>query len=316
MSDMKAVRIHKYGGIDELAYEDAPRPRPGAGEVLIRVLATTVNPFDCAVRAGYLSAYFNYTLPVILGTDASGVIEDVGSGVTEFKRGDVVYARGGVTRDGANAEYVVVPATDVAAKPRSLDHVHAAALPHVSLTAWQALFELAELSKGQTVFIHAAAGGVGHVSVQLAKWRGAKVIGTASVNMDFLRELGVDQAIDYAKTQFEKANGTVGRVDVVLDTIGGDTQERSWKMLKPGGILVSTVQAPSPEVAAAHGARHAMVTSTPPIGKVLTEIAALVDSGRIKPRVSTVLPLQEIARAHEMIETHHTAGKIVMEVAA
>ena len=316
MSDMKAVRIHKYGGASELVYEDAPRPRPGAGEVLIRVLATTVNPFDCAARAGYLSAYFNYTLPVILGTDASGVIEDVGAGVTEFKRGDLVYARGGVTRDGANAEYVVVPATDVASKPRSLDHVHAAALPHVSLTAWQALFELADLSKGQTVLIHAAAGGVGHIAVQLAKWRGAKVIGTASVNMDYLRELGVDQAIDYTKTQFEKANGNLGNVDVVLDLIGGETQERSWNMLKPGGILVSTVQAPSPEVAAAHGVRQAMVTSAPPIGKVLTEIAALVDSGRIKPRVSTVLPLQETAKAHEMIEAHHTAGKIVMEVAA
>ena len=312
---MKAVRIHAYGGIKELAYEDAPRPKPGDGEVLIRVLATTVNPFDCAARAGYLSAIFNYTFPVILGTDVCGIVEEVGSGVTTLKRGDSVYARGGVTRDGANAEYVVVPASDVAAKPRSLDHIHAAALPHVTLTAWQALFELANLSKGQTVLIHAAAGGVGHIAVQLAKWRGAKVIGTASVNLGVLRELDVDQAIDYSTTPFENANGYRGQVDVVLDTIGGDTQERSWEVLKPGGILVSTVQAPSPETATAHGVRQAMVFSTPPIGKVLTEVAAMVDSGVIKPRVSAVLPLHETARAHEMIEARHTAGKIVLHVA-
>jgi NADPH:quinone reductase-like Zn-dependent oxidoreductase len=315
MSPMKAVRIHAYGGINELAFEDAPKPKPGDNEVLIRVLATTVNPFDCAARAGYLTAYFNYTLPVILGTDASGIIEEVGPGVTTFKRGDSVYARGGVTRDGANAEYVVVPASDVAAKPRSLDHVHAAAIPHVALTAWQALIELANLTSGQTVLIHGAAGGVGHMAVQIAKWRGAKVIGTASVNLDYLRELNVDQAIDYSTTPFENANGYKGHVDVVLDTMGGDTQERSWQVLKPGGILVSTVQAPLQETADAHGVRQAMVFSTPPIGKTLTEIAALVDSGRIKPRVSTVLPLEETAKAHEMIEGRHTSGKIVLQVA-
>lgn len=312
MSYMKAVRIHAYGGIDVLTYEDAPRPKPGDGEVLIRVFATTVNPFDCAVRAGYMSAYFSYTFPLILGTDASGIIEEVGPGVTTFKRGESVYARGGVTRDGTCAEYAVIPASDVAAKPRSLDNVHAAAIPHVTLTAWQALIELANLTNGQTVLIHGAAGGVGHVAVQIAKWRGAKVIGTASGNLDFLRQLDVDQAVDYATTPFENA---VGQVDVVLDTIGGDTQQRSWKVLKPGGMLVSTVQAPSQETATAHGVRQAMVFSSPPIGKVLTEVAALVDSGQIKPHVSAVLPLEEIARAHEMIEGRHIRGKIVLQVA-
>ncbi|MCJ7513745.1 MAG: NADP-dependent oxidoreductase [Anaerolineales bacterium] len=315
MSVMKAVCIHAYGGIKELAYEEAPRPKPGDSEVVIRVLATTVNPFDCAVRAGYLSAFLNYTLPVILGTDASGIIEEVGPGVTTFKRGDNVYARGGVTREGANAEYVVVPASDVAAKPRSLDHIHAAALPHVSLTAWQALIELADLTSGQTVLIHGAAGGVGHIAVQIAKWRGAKVIGTASVNLDYLRELGVDQAIDYSTTPFETANGYKGHVDVVLDTIGGDTQERSWEVLKPGGILVSTAQAPSQETDTVSGGRQAMVFSTPPIGKTLTEVATLVDSGKIKPHVSAVFPLAETAKIHGMIEAKHTRGKIVVQVA-
>jgi len=313
MSPMKAVRIHSYGGTDVLKLEEAPRPTPGEGEVLLRILATTVNPFDCALRAGYMSGYMKYDFPLVLGTDASGTIEEVGPGVTAFKRGDSVYARGGVTRDGTYAEYAVVPASDVAAKPRSLDNMHAAALPHATLTAWQALFELANLTSGQTVLIHGAGGGVGHIAVQLAKWRGAKVIGTASTNLDFLRELKVDQAIDYSTTPFESA---AGKVDVVLDIIGGETQERSWKVLKPGGMLVSTIQAPSEETAAAHGVRGAMVFSSPPIGKVLTEVAALVDSGQLKPHVSAVLPLKDAARAHGMIEGKHTRGKIVLQVAA
>jgi NADPH:quinone reductase-like Zn-dependent oxidoreductase len=310
---MKAVRISNYGGIEALAYENAPRPTPGDGEILIRVSSTSVNPFDCAVRAGYLSSYFNYTLPLILGTDVSGIVEEVGKGVATFRRGDEVYARAGVTRDGAYAEYVVAPASDVARKPKSLDHIHAAAIPHVTLTAWQALFELANLTQGQTILIHGAAGGVGHIAVQLAKLHGAKVVGTASGNIDFLKELHIDQAIDYSSTRFEEV---VDKVDVVLDTIGGDTQERSWGVLKPGGMLVSTVQQPSEESAAAHGVRQAMVFSSPPIGKVLTEVAEMVDSGKIKPHVSTVLPLQEIQKAHEMIEGKHTRGKIVLQIAA
>ncbi len=313
ISSMKAVRISNYGGIDALAYENAPRPKPGAGEVLIRVFSTSVNPFDCAVRAGYLSNYFSYTLPLILGTDVSGVIESIGEGVTTFKHGDEVYARAGVTRDGAYAEYVVVPASDVAIKPESLDHVHSAALPHASLTAWQALFGLAHLTSGQSILIHGAAGGVGHIAVQFARLFGAKVIGTASHNLDFLRELKVDQAIDYSNTRFEEV---VEPVDIVLDTIGGDTLERSWGLLKPGGILISTVQQPSEETAAAHKVRQAMVFSTPPIGETLNVVAELVDSGELKPQVSSVLALKEIRKAHKMIEGRHTRGKIVLQVAA
>ena len=252
MSTMRAVRIHAYGGVDALQYEDAPRPAPGEGEVLVRVFATSVNPFDCAVRGGYLAGYFNNTLPLILGTDISGVVEAVGPGVTAFKRGDQVYARGGVVRDGAYAEFAVVPDSAAAMRPRSLDHIHAAALPHVCLTAWQALIEEAKLAAGQTVLIHGAAGGLGHVAVQLAKVLGAWVIGTGSRNIDFVRELGVDQAIDYSLTPFEDV---VHDVDVVLDTVGGDTQDRSWGVLKPGGILVSVIQAPSQEAAAARGVR-------------------------------------------------------------
>lgn len=308
---MKAVRIHAYGGVDVLSYEDVPRPEPGDSELLIRVHATSVNPFDCAVRAGYLAAYFNHTLPLILGTDVSGVVEQVGPGVTAFQPGDEVYGRTGVVRDGAYAEYALLAETDVAAKPRSLDHRHAAALPHVSLTAWQALFELGDLQAGQTVLIHGAAGGVGHVAVQLAKWRGAKVIGTSSRNVDYLHQLNVDQVIDYAVEPFE----LVARdVDVVLDTVGDVVQERSCMVLKPQGMLVSVIQAPSEELTARYNVRSALVYSSPPIGQTLTQVAELVDSGRLVPHVSAVLPLQEVRQAHEMVEGRHTKGKLVLAV--
>src|SRR5687767_4224469 len=304
---MKAVRIHAYGGPEVLTYEDAPRPTPGEGEVLIRVYASTVNNFDCAARAGYMAPYFQYTLPLILGTDVSGVIEEVGAGVTDVSTGDEVY-----TRAGVYAEYVLALAADVAAKPQSLDHIHSAAIPHVALTAWQALYEFANLSRGQTVLIHAAAGGVGHMAVQLAQLRGAKVIGTASLNLGFLQELGVDEAIDYSTIAFEDV---VKDVDVVLDLVGDDTRQRSWKVLKPGGILLTTVPPmPSEESAAAHGVRARLIDTAPSMRKTLTEVASMIDNGQLKPHVSTVLPLQEVRKAHEMIESRHTHGKIVLEV--
>lgn len=311
MSTMQAVRIHQFGGPEALTYQTAPRPTPGPGEVLIRVHATTVNPFDAAVRAGYMAGMIPHTFPLILGTDVSGVIEELGAGVTGLQPGDAVYTRTGVFRDGSYAEYALAFAADVVAKPKSLDHIQAAALPHVTLTAWQALFGLGELKAGQTVLVHGAAGGVGHVAVQLAKWAGARVIGTASGNFEVLAGLGVDQAINYTTTRFEDS---VSGVDMVLDTIGGETQERSWGVLKPGGILVSTIQAPSPEKAAAHGVRGAMVFTSPPVGPTLTEVGQLVDSGKLRPIVSTVMPLSEIQRAHKMIEGKHTRGKIVLTV--
>ncbi len=311
MTSMKAVRIHTYGTPEVLAYEEAPRPVPQEGEVLIKIHATSVNPFDCAVRAGYMANYFSHTLPLILGTDVSGEIEEIGAGGNHFSRGDAVYTRAGVYRDGAYAEYVLAPAADVTAKPKSLDHVQSAALPHAMLTAWQALYEMANLSRGQTILIHAAAGGVGHVAVQLAKLRGAKVIGTASVNYDLLESLGVDEAINYSTTRFEEV---VHDVDVVLDTVGWDTQERSWSTLKRGGILVSTVQQPSDETAAKHGVRAGMVFTNPPIGPTLTAVAGMVDSGQITPVVSHVFPLQDIQQAHQLVEGKHARGKIAVKV--
>jgi NADPH:quinone reductase-like Zn-dependent oxidoreductase len=313
MNMMSAVRIHSYGDPGVLTLEQAPRPTAGAGEVLIRVHATAINPFDAAVRAGFMVDYFNHQLPLILGTDAAGVVEEVGPGVEGFSPGDEVFARGGVSRDGSYAEFVAVAADDVALKPRSLDFVHAATIPHVTLTAWQALYEAAGLTEGQTALIHGAAGGVGHVAVQLAKLRGARVIGTGSTNVDFLDELGVDQIVDYSTSRFEDVIEE-GSVDVVLDTVGDDSQERSWSLLKPGGMLVSAVRPPSEEAALAHGVRQHMVYSVPPIRPTLTEVASLVDTGKLVPEVSKILPLSEMKTGHELIETRHTRGKIGVQV--
>lgn len=313
MTTMQAVRIHAYGGREVLQYEAAPVPTPGDGEVLIRVHASSVNPFDIAVRQGYVAGYFTYQLPLTLGSDVSGVVAEIGNGVTDVAVGDVVYTRAGVWRDGANAEYVVAYAADTAPKPATLDHLHAAAIPHALLTAWQALYVVAGLSAGQTVLIHAAAGGVGHLAVQLAHLRGAKVIGTASVNLPRLHELGVEQAIDYSTTAFESV---AHDVDVVLDLVGSDTQLRSWGTLKPGGILISTIHPPSDELAAEHGVRVGFITTAPPMRATLTEVGQLVDSGQLKIIVANVYPLSDIVAAHAEVEAKHNYGKTVLQVGA
>jgi NADPH:quinone reductase-like Zn-dependent oxidoreductase len=306
---MKAVRIHNYGGPEVLCYEDTPRPTPGPGELLIKVHAASVNPIDWKIRAGYMKDIFPQKLPFIPGWDASGVVEAIGSGVAHFRPGDEVYA---FTSHGTYAEYTIVAETETALKPESADHVHTAAIPVTALTAWQALFERAQLGAGQKVLIHAAAGGVGSFAVQLAKWKGAHVIGTASgKNLAFLRELGVDEPLDYEKVRFEDV---VRGVDVVFDTLGGDIQERSFKVLNKGGILISIVQPPPADLAAKYGVRAEFLGGQGS-GTQLAEIAELVDSGRVKPVAETVLPLSEAQRAHELSEKGHVRGKIVLKIA-
>src|SRR3989449_6833923 len=240
---MKAIRIHNYGGPEVLQYEDAPRPQPQAGEILVRVHAAGVNPIDWKVREGHMKDFWPHKFPLILGWDLSGVVEELGRGVSRFKIGDEVYSLPDPTRDGAYADYIVVREPELALKPNSLHHIRAAAVPLAALTAWQSLFDTAQLQPGQRVLIHAGSGGVGHFAVQLAKWKGAYVFATASSkNQELLRRLRVDDAIDYTKQKFEDF---ARDVDVVLDTIGGETQERSWSVLKRGGNLVSLVQPPS-----------------------------------------------------------------------
>lgn len=311
MRTMKAVCIYRYGGPEVLVYEDAPRPHPGDGEVLVRVHAAGINPVDWKIREGHLKEMLHHTLPLILGWDVSGVVETAGAGLARLKVGDEVYSRPDIARDGAYAEFIVMKESDVALKPKSIDHLHAAALPLAGLTAWQTLFDAAGLAAGQRVLIHAAAGGVGHVAVQLAKWKGAHVIGTAAAkNHEFLRKLGVDQVVDYNTERFEEV---VQPVDVVLDTIGGDTQERSWKVLKRGGILVSIAAPPPAATAAAHGVRQAFVFTQPNAGQ-LAEIARLADTEKLKVIVETILPLSDATRGQELSQRGHTQGKIVLRV--
>ena len=308
---MKAIRIHNYGGPEMLKYEDAPRPQPGQGEVLIRVHATSVNPIDWKVREGDMKDFWPHKLPLVLGWDLSGVVEELGRGVSRFKVGDEVYSVPDPTRDGTYADYIVVREPEVALKPKALHHVRAAAVPLAALTAWQALFDTAQVQSEQRVLIHGAAGGVGHFAVQLAKWKGAHVIGTASAaNHEMLYELGADELIDYTRQRFEDV---ARNIDVVLDTIGDDTQERSWSVLKKGGNLVSLVQPPSEEKAKELGVRAAIIGGQPN-GAQLAEIARIIDAGKLAPVIDRILPFSEARRAQELSQSGHTHGKIVLRV--
>lgn len=308
---MKAIRMHGRGGPEWLVYEDVPPPHPGRGEVLVRVYATGVIapeltwPETYQTRAGSIRA-----LP-IPGHDFSGVVEEVGPGVSTLVRGAEVYALTAFDRDGAQAEYTLALPNELAPKPRSLDYAQAAAVPLTALTAWQAFFDHAGLSAGQTVLIHGAAGGVGVFAVQFARLTGAQVIATASArNRDFLRALGANTIIDYTTTRFEEV---VHDVDLVLDTVGGDTVERSWAVVKKGGVLISVASPPSPEQARAHGVRSVWFT-VEPNREQLIQIGALIDAGQIRPIIETILPLSQARQAYEQGARGHTRGKIVLRV--
>jgi NADPH:quinone reductase-like Zn-dependent oxidoreductase len=311
---MKAIRIHNYGGPEVLRYEDAPRPKPQAGEVLVRVHAAGVNPIDWKVREGHMKDFWPHKFPLILGWDLSGVVEELGPGPAaagRFKIGDEVYSLPDPTRNGAYADYIVVRESELALKPNSLHHIRAAAVPLAALTAWQSWFDTAQLQQGQRVLIHAGSGGVGHFAVQLAKWKGAYVVATASTkNQELLRKLAADETIDYTTQEFEKLPE---KVDLVLDTIGGETQERSWRVLKKGGALLSLVQPPSVEKARRFGVRG-MMCSVQPDGAQLGEIAKLIDSAKLNPVIDRILPLREARRAHELSQSGHVRGKIVLRV--
>ena len=305
---MKAVRIHSFGGPEVLQFEETPRPEPGAHQVLIRVYAAGVNPVDWKIREGKLG---QIPLPTIMGSDFSGEIEALGPRVEEFRVGEMVF--GSVADEsGSYAQYALAPVSHIVEKPKQIDHTTAAAIPVPAMTAWQALFDEAQLSAGQRVLIHAASGGVGNFAVQFAKWKGAYVIGTASgSNEKLVRGLGVDEFIDYRKTKFEDA---AKDVDVVFDTIGGETQERSWKVLKKGGVLVSIVQPPSEQSAQAHNVRGVFMREDASRTEELTQISKLIASGQVKVNVETILPLRDARKAQELSQTGHARGKIVLKV--
>ncbi|MGK8522866.1 NADP-dependent oxidoreductase [Nocardia asteroides] len=293
---MLAITQYAFGGPEVLEVVEVDRPRPGPGEVLVRVAATSVNAADWKVRAGLIGQLGDP--PMTLGLDVSGVVDELGPGVSRFAVGDHVY---GMVFGGANAEYVVAAENTLASKPRNIDWIHAAALPTAALTAWQAL---AALGTGQRVLVHAAAGGVGHLAVQTAKHRGAYVIGTArAVNHDYLRDIGADEVIDYTAVDF----GSVVRdVDIVLDLVGGEYGSRSIPVLRADGRLIDA-QGSDAEADPRYERFH-----VEPSGVSLREIATMVERGYLRPTIDQVLPLAEAAKAHRLSEAGRVRGKIVL----
>ena len=308
---MKAVRIHRFGGPEVLEVEDVPVPEPRGSELLVHIHAASVNPVDYKIRRGTVPWVTQGMLPITLGRDLSGTIESSGPEAQAFRPGEDVYAMlGGIDR-GSYAEYVVVKPSEAAATPVGLSHIEAAAVPLAGLTAWQGLFDHGHLQAGQTVLIHGGSGGVGHFAIQFAKVTGAWVLTTVSAqNIDFVSELGADRAIDYRSQRFEE----IARdVDLVLDLVGGETQERSWSVLKPGGILVTALGEPSQEKAAQHGVRGIGFRAQPNPAQLI-EIGRLIDAEKVRPVVSATYPLAEARYAHEQLERGHVRGKIVLGI--
>lgn len=311
---MQAARIHGYGDRTVLQVESAPAPAMRASDVLIRVAAAGINPADWQFRRGDYAAFAPLSFPAILGWDVAGIVESVGPGARGWNAGDAVMAMCDMTRPGAYAELVAVDASHVARAPSSLPLSHAAAIPLAALTAWHALHDLAQLQAGQTVLIHAAAGGVGQMAVQLAKAAGARVLATASPpNHAFLLGLGADACIDYRSSEWPTA--LAGSCDCVLDGAGGETRTRSWSVLKRDGVLVAIAMPPvDPAEAAAHGCRAALA-QVAPHGDRLREIARLVDAGRLRVTIDSEFPLADVSAAHARSESRHAVGKILLTIA-
>jgi NADPH:quinone reductase-like Zn-dependent oxidoreductase len=305
---MRAVRVHRHGGVESLRVESVPRPSPSAGEVLVRVRAAGVNPYDWMTREGRGA---DVDLPWTPGWDLSGTVAAVGADVSAFEVGDDAF---GMLADqrGTYAEYVAVPAWNLVPAPACSTHVEAGGVPMVALTAWQALFDEGGLRPDERVLVHAAAGGVGHLAVQLANWVGARTIGTASEsNREYLAGLGLDEFVDYTSERFE---ATVDPVDVVVDAVGGDTLERSLSVLRPGGH-VSTLPGPLADDAVELLADRPATASYPEVQwrpERLRAVSTLLDDGLLDVRVDSVHPLSDVAAAHERSESGHARGKVVL----
>ncbi len=312
METSKSVRISWFGDADALMIDPTEIPQPKDDEVLVRVAAASVNPVDYKIREGKYPAVKEDDLPVILGRDLAGTIEAIGTRAHYMlSEGDPVFAFIGQDR-GAQSEHVVVKATELVAAPRSLDLVHAAAVPLAAMTAWQGLFDHGGLESGQSVLIHGGAGGVGHLAIQLAKAKGATVFTTCSgEDLDFVRDLGADIAIDYKKERFENV---VHDVDMVFDLIAGETQERSFRVLREGGIMVSTLKEPDQQKAAEYRIRTGPRYTAQPNAAQLKEIADLIDAGKVRVIISETFPLDQVREAQERLEEGGIRGKIVLTV--
>jgi len=311
-ASMLAARIYSYGDPTGVKIVPAPRPEPGRGQVLVRVKAAGVNPLDWMVAEGKARSWLDHRLPLTLCWELAGIVEKLGADVSRLKPGDEVFGMIDLSGDGAAAEFAVGDESAFAIKPGTLDFPSAAAVPIGALTAYQALFDTADLRAGQTVLIHAAAGGVGSMAVQLAKARGARVLGTASgaEHINLIRALGCDEAIDYKATRFEDH---VRDVDVVLDAVSADSQRRSFGVLKKGGILVALTDEPRQDLAREKGVRATMI-GVKPDGRRLADIGKMIDDGKLRPVVQTVLPLVQAKEALELSRSRHVAGKIVLTI--
>jgi len=308
---MRAVRIHQYGGTETLQLEQIDTPAINADDILIKVKSSSINPVDWKIREGYLQEFIPYKLPVTLGWDVAGIISAVGASVTDFKVGDEVFSRPEISRDGSYADYIAVKADEAALKSTKLDFAQAAALPLAGITAWQCLVDVGQLQAGQRVLIHAGAGGVGHLAIQIAKAKGATVIATASAkNQDLLTRFGADQAVDYNQSTLLEQ---IEPVDLILDTLGGEVQSQSWALLKAGGMLVSVVEQPSEEIAKEHDVKAAFVFIEPS-SRILRELNTLVEKDQLMPFIEHRFSLEKITEAHLQSQSGRTRGKIVIDV--
>lgn len=306
---MKAVRLHAYGDLTNVKIEDIARPELGPNEVLIRVVSASVNPLDIKLIKGILHDFFPLSFPYTMGSDFTGIVEQSGPLAARWRPGDKVIARANPIQGGAFAEYAVVPATHIAPAPANLTLEEASALPTVAGVAWQALFEAANLKSGQTILIHAGAGGVGSIAVQLARIVGAHVIATASSShIDLVRQLGADHVIDY---QAEDFSDRLRDVDVVLDTVGGDTQSKSFAVLRPGGFLASIVSLPDETLAKAHKVTASFVFHETD-GTRLNLIAGLCNEGSLQAVIDRKFPLAETSAAIAYLAEGHAKGKVLL----
>ncbi|UAK25962.1 NADP-dependent oxidoreductase [Sphingomonas nostoxanthinifaciens] len=313
MKTSKAVRLSWFGGADALQIDPVAIPQPQDDEVLVRVVAASVNPVDYKIREGQFPPIREDMLPIILGRDLAGTIEAAGTSAHYMVvKGDPVFAHIGFDR-GAQSEFVVVKAIELVAAPRSIDLVHAAAVPLAAMTAWQGLFDQGELQPGQTVLIHGGAGGVGHLAIQFAKAKGATVLTTVGTDdVDFVRAIGADTVIDYKTERFEDV---AKDVDLVFDLVGGETQDRSFAVLRQGGTLVSTVGVADPDKGKARDIRVPERWMATPNAAQLGEIADLIDAGRVKVEVAETFPLDQVREAYARLEQGHVRGKIVLTFA-
>ncbi len=312
---MRAVRFHNFGPPEVLVVDSIPRPaNPGPGQVLVRVHAAGINPFDTGMRAGLLQNRVPITLPAIPGVELSGTIEEIGADATAFEKGQAVYSNTvGNLGNGSNVEYILLPVNTVFRMPRNLSFDEAATVAHGARTAWSGLFEYGNLEPGQRVLVQGGAGGVGMYAVQLAHLKGAHVIATAGpANLDFVRALGADEIIDYTRSKFEEL---VHDLDMVYDTVGGEVMERSWQTLKSGGTLVSAVGFPSEETANKFGVHAARVMFPKDLPSIIQQVTGMVETGVLKCQIRKIFTMEQAAEAHALCETKHGRGRIILHIA-